>query len=416
MKIAVISDMHIGPSTKAQDFCPRKLLKNNPDRFDGLVEGFVKDFYTFIEESDIRADYLLVCGDITDDAHPEEVKIASEFLKKARDHLHVPEQHMFFVPGNHDADWTFFDENDSTGIKWAQRYVAFNYPQFVFNDVNNLEGSEGCLFENNYFKLWRNEDLVVLGYNSSSTDTKDAKVHCGEIVQKHLVEIDTVLKAHNLKDDHRVKVCVVHHHLRNFPLPKPSNRDYSIAVNAEGLLELMGKYKFDFLVHGHRHHSYFSSHSHPVPILAAGSFSVSLGTELEGLSSNQFHLIEMEKTENDKVVGVVKSWSHNALGWSKSEECKSTRCLGHLRPFGYTLSDSEVARKFKESIRKTKETGKQCFFLRRDVMRICKEVDFLIEMQSEIHDWCKEYICCELGLDIKMCEDGDIIFISKEPA
>ena len=416
MKIAVISDLHIGPSTKAQDFCPKKLLKNNQGRFDGLVEGFVNDFYCFIEKSDIRADYLFVCGDITDDAHPEEVKIASEFLKNAKEHLHIPGNHMYFVPGNHDADWTFYDENDSTGIKWAQRYVALKSPLFVFNDINNRAGSEGCLFENNYFKLWENDELVVLGYNSSSKDSKGTKIHCGEIVQEHLAEIDAVLKAHQLTDDKRVKVCVVHHHLRNFPLPKPSNRDYSIAVNAEGLLDLLGKYKFDFLVHGHRHHSYFSSHSYPVPILAAGSFSVSLGTELEGLASNQFHLIEMDKTDSGKVVGVVKSWSHNAIGWCKSEECTATRCLGYLRPFGYTLSDDEVAKKLKEAICKICEKMVHSFSLRDDVMKICTEVKFLTESQSEIKDWCKENVCYELGLDIKMCDDGDIIFISKEPA
>src|ERR1022692_3586827 len=70
----------------------------------------------------LKADYLILPGDMTHSARPEEVQIASEFIGKACAALSVNPNNIVFVPGNHDVDWSVFDKPDTTGFRRAQRY------------------------------------------------------------------------------------------------------------------------------------------------------------------------------------------------------------------------------------------------------------------------------------------------------
>lgn len=413
MRIAVISDLHIGPQAKAQDLCPAECIKLKDD-FDALSSGFASAFINFIGDSKLTADYLLVCGDVTDDAHPMEVKLASSFLCEIREKLEVPNDHLVFVPGNHDADWTFYDPTDKTGIKWMHRYVALQSEKFIFKDINDRQNSCGNLFSDNYYKIWLFNDLVVLGYNSASTDNRDVKPHCGEIVQDHISEIRNQLNTViNGNDDPRLKICVVHHHLRNIPLPKPNNRDYSIAINGELLISLLQDFRFDFIIHGHRHHSYFDASHNPIPILSAGSLSALLGTEMTELTSNQFHMIDIERDSRRNVVGMVKSWSHKAGQWLPSEENAETKCLGHIRTFGYSLSDPEICARVLEAFGEIMRGKPSLFKWNDSIVTRCPDARHIVENQALIEDWCYKNVATRFKVDIMSLKNGDIAFLVK---
>ena len=412
MKIAVVSDLHIGPGAKAQDLCPLECVKKK-DHCVESSDGFVSAFLKFISSNNLTADYLLVCGDITDDAHPMEVKMASSFLRQIREKLSVPDCHSVFVPGNHDSDWTFYDPTDKTGIKWSQRYLAFRSSQFIFKDINLNQGVQGDLFSNNYFKVWTIEDLVVLGYNSASTDNRDVTPHCGEIVQGHLSAIRNQLNTVFQRDDSRLKICIVHHHLRNIPLPKPSNRDYSVAINGESLISLLQDLKFDFIIHGHRHHSYFDAMHNPIPILAAGSLSALLGTEMTELTSNQFHMIDIERDAHGNAVGTVKSWSHKAGLWMPSEENRDTRCLGHIRSFGYTLSDPNMRNRVLAAFGSIMNAHPSYFKWNDSIVACCPEAGHVIEDQEMIAEWCNNNVSTKFNVEVMQLKNGDIAFLVK---
>ena len=245
MRVAVLSDMHIGMGAKAQDLCPLCLVdKENQVKFYGKQKDYLDRFLTFLEKENLKADYLLIPGDMTESAHPEEVSLASKALIKIREKLEVPENKVVYVPGNHDVDWDILDPRDSTKTRWRHRYMALNESQFIFDSINKRGIPNGDLLQNNYFNIWGYEDFVVLGYNSASTDKKGEKVHHGDIVIDHVKAIENVLKTMDLSNDRRIKVCLVHHHLRNYPLPTPVDYVPSTANNGECLIDLLLKYAF----------------------------------------------------------------------------------------------------------------------------------------------------------------------------
>ena len=253
MKIAILSDLHVGPSAKAQDLCPIECAGDS-NKYREKVENYIDDFHNFLSGENITADYLLVPGDITQDAHPMEVQLASGFLHGVQKQLGVADDHLLFVPGNHDADWNMYDSNDKTGLKWSHRYLALQSSKFIFDSINRRPNAKGNLFDAPFFKMWEFDDLIVVGYNSASRDTKETKVHCGDIVRENLNELESVLRTLPQNKDSKVRIGLLHHHLRNFPLPKPSDRDYSMASNGEDFIELLRKYHLDFIVQGHSHH------------------------------------------------------------------------------------------------------------------------------------------------------------------
>lgn len=412
MKIAIMSDLHIGPSAKAQDLCPIECA-GDTSKYQEKFKNYIQDFHAFLVAENIAADYLLVPGDITQDAHPMEMKLASEFLRGVQNRLSIADDHLLFVPGNHDADWTLYDANDKTGLKWEHRYLALKGSDFIFDSINRNRNAVGDLLCTPFFKLWQFDDLVVVGYNSASRDTKDTKTHCGDIVKEHLDQLEAELKKLPQDRDSRIRIGMVHHHLRNFSLPKPSDRDYSIASNGEDLIDLLRKYHFDFIVHGHRHHSHFAGRALPMPILSAGSFSAILETSLAQLTTNQFHVVEIQRDASRDVVGFVRSWSNTVLGWSRSEENKQSRCLGYERPFGKTLNSRDLSDKVVKAFERVCSRNVQFFTWKDDVVKECPEVIYLVENVEDVIAWCQQNVCQRFNLDLKQGAERDIFFISK---
>lgn len=99
LNIAAIGDLHIGRAARALDLCPYEDNGNAPDR------DYLGAFDQLLSQYRISADYLLIAGDITDRGQPDEVKLASDVVSRIAKALTVPEERVFLVPGNHDADW-----------------------------------------------------------------------------------------------------------------------------------------------------------------------------------------------------------------------------------------------------------------------------------------------------------------------
>lgn len=95
--------------------------------------------------------------------------------------------------------------------------------------------------------------------------------------------------------------------------------------NAAGLLDVISKYQFDFIVHGHKHIPRFKMEikddGHPLNILCAGSFSASLDHKYFEAVGNNFHLIDFHDRcpESKYVRGSVRTWTHfSGRGWTPS--------------------------------------------------------------------------------------------------
>lgn len=317
--LAIISDLHIGRTARAKELCPHSDHK-------GIDEKYIKKFFKFIDEEGIKADYLILPGDITGKADPLEFELASTLITKIGDKLGLPDSKILFVPGNHDKDWSIFtpNEEDRTGVRAAQAYQSLKNENWIFDQI--LSGSDGDMLSESCFTIWDFEDLIVVGYNSSSHDEPDASPHYGLIredslalISRKLTDIDQLNK--------KIKIFLVHHHPIQYSNHIPDRPDHSIMTNSGNLMKLLRNYKFDLLLHGHKHIPHFTPQvidsAFPLVIFGAGSFSSQLDYTYIGHANNLFHLLEIDgrDDETDCITGYLNNWSFlTGHGWKPSRE------------------------------------------------------------------------------------------------
>lgn len=340
LKIAIISDLHIGHGVRSKDLCPHA----DTNRID---EKYLSKFLDFVKAEHIQANYLVIPGDITGKAHPEEFRLASEVLLQIGAALGVPEEKILFVPGNHDKNWNAIPpgESDATGVFAKQMYAPLQHDAWIFERA--MRRSPHYMLSDNCLGIWTFDDLILVGYNSSHHDDRNAKVHHGLITESSLQWLDTQLQAMDLPKQ-KVKVFLVHHHPIQYSDHIPDVPDFSVMTNAENLLNLLNKFKFDLLLHGHKHMPHFKTQitnsSFPLVILGAGSFSYQLEWAYNQHASNQFHLLEIEGRDEDEecIFGLLRNWSYlSGHGWKASQKHDG---ILHQLGFG-TYTSSAVLKK-----------------------------------------------------------------------
>lgn len=283
----------------------------------------------------LRADYLIVPGDISDRAQPEEFELASTIISECATAFGLGLDRILFVPGNHDVDWAELKLPDTTGFRRSQRYAALRHKSWIFHGI--LESGQQDLLEPPFFALWQYDDLLALGYNSAWHDEPDTVTHHGLIAEEHVGSLAEFLEKVDLSPA-RLRLFFVHHHPVQYSDPIPNEPDFSAMTNSPKLLKILQQYNFDLLVHGHKHAPKFATYSvdgaFPLAILAAGSFSATLDPRWSGYVNNQFHMIEIAgRDENHECIyGLVRSWTYLCgHGWLPSE---SNNGIRHLLPFG----------------------------------------------------------------------------------
>jgi hypothetical protein len=349
MNFAVMSDLHVGLSARAKDLCPvpPATPRKNRNRYNAKTDDAYKQrFFEFVNRENITADYLALPGDITNKANPREVHLASEFILRAADALGVPHDKILFAPGNHDVDWSVFDPNDTTGVRWGQRYEPIGHNNFHFRKL--VEQGAGDVFSAPHFIVWDFEDLLAVSYNSASHDSpiSENAAHHGLADPAHLDAIRAHLESIGPPDG-RLRLFLVHHHPLDFSNPIPRTPDFSLMTNAESLLSLLHENSFDLLIHGHKHHPRFETHStqtYPhIAILCSGSFSAEIDTQWAGTIDNQFHLVSVtgRAGSENRIQGRITSWTNNHYrGWIPSEE--PTGGIHHIIPFGSYVMPQEL--------------------------------------------------------------------------
>lgn len=309
LKVAVISDLHIGDMAKGKDFSPEKTENAS-------VENYLQEFADFIAREKVSADYLLVTGDISNKAKDSEFGLASELIAKIAQILGVDRNHVLFCPGNHDISWPAIvshkDAGASEELIAKAKYLNLLKPGLIFSD--SQARGVGRFDDAPYFVAWNFDDVNVFSLNSAIYDGPDTKPHCGEIKSEQLVALESLLDKH--LDKSKLNIFILHHHPKQYHDRTFREGDTSGMINADGLLHLLSKKEIDFIVHGHKHIPRFdmeiNSDGHPLWILCSGSFSSRLDDRHFGGVGNFFHVIDFHSRckENGWSRGVVKSWTH----------------------------------------------------------------------------------------------------------
>ncbi len=354
MKILVISDLHVGMKARALDFCTSTSGSTSP-----LVEDYISDLKDHVTKVGLEATHLVIAGDITETAEPSEFRLASERIKDVQETFGIEQKNTFFVPGNHDSNWSHEQEASENGKSETesreQKYTNIRESTFFNEILSNAAYSN--YYQDPYASIWVNDEIIVLGINSSAYDKYSKEIKFGEVNLKCLETIEHNLNNIIPKDNKkRFRLLLTHHHPVQYTDRTFEEPDYSQMKNAEDFLKFASRNEFDFIVHGHKHIPRFDSklhnEGHCVNILSSGSFSAQLKEWHNGVA-NFLHIIEHKDycEENGYSRGEVKTWAYfKNHKWKKS--ISERDYISHKEHFGFIASKHKIIKILKSIINK----------------------------------------------------------------
>lgn len=345
MKIAVISDIHIGPKSISEDLCTLKEGKKDVN--------FLDRFEDFIRTEGINVDYLILPGDVTEISSNEEIVLANSVIPRILDVLSVEKENVILAPGNHEQDFSSINPVD-LGSEWQCEKYEYVLNDCVYKDF--VEDENNHVFNSQRFCIKKYNNIAFVAYNTSWDDMIG-----GDVTSHGMVDVDDLRLIQNKLDGFDgVKIFVLHHHIKIISNPIARYKDFSVINNADVLLDFLHENSFTLAVHGHKHLSKINvdcnSSMHPVTILASGSFSATLPSAYQGHSANQFHVIDIESLDGNNACGFIKSWAYViGKGWIKGTDVTG---LKYQEEFGYYINE-EICSNYINEIVENNYAGQQ---------------------------------------------------------
>jgi len=168
--------------------------------------------------ADRRPHLVVVSGDLTQRAKPEQFRAARRFV----DAMQAP---SIVVPGNHDV------------------------PMYrVWERLLSPLGAYRKHFSADLEPIYRDEELVVVGINSAFNWTVDN----GRIVPRQVREVGRLLAA---EPPGLARLAVIHHPFT----PPPRLGRYKLLRNAAATMEMLSKSGVEMVLCGHQHQAYVRS-------------------------------------------------------------------------------------------------------------------------------------------------------------
>jgi 3',5'-cyclic AMP phosphodiesterase CpdA len=191
----------------------------------------------------LRPGFVVVSGDLTQRAKPEQFRQARAFV----DRFPVP---SLVVPGNHDVP-------------------LYRLWERVFDPY----GAYRKYFSPELEPVYRDSEMLVVGINTAFGWTfKD-----GRITLRRLLEVEQVLRS---VPDETFKIVVAHHHL----IPPPNFGTQQVLANAYEAIDLFSSAGVDLILSGHLHQAYIGNSEEfypkgrpPVVILHSGTTTSNRG-------------------------------------------------------------------------------------------------------------------------------------------
>jgi 3',5'-cyclic AMP phosphodiesterase CpdA len=401
LRIAHISDLHVGHENRGLDMCPHEL---KPSEKIGRADDYVATFESLVRTAEFKAAgpiaMLCVTGDISNRAHAEEFVYADKAIRRIATALELPEQQVFYVPGNHDVHWPVMQMDPKNF--WADyRYAPLLQEGLTFKS-RATSTSQGAFDKPPYFVAWEHANVLVIAVNSAAYDGPDSEFHPGAIQQETVDALQTYLKT-KTREETQLRLCLLHHHPFPMSEPIPNVPDPTLVTNAENFLNVLAEHYFDLVLHGHKHQPRLKTHlinnAHPFVSMCAGSFSAVLHPLHFDGSSNLFHVVNVHGRDKDSggIKGNVQSWTHKAGG--KWEPSHLLRGIPAVEAFGSQATRTQVRADVKSALESHMKSNPFCRW--DDILQIHAHLEHV--RADVLHPLMLE-VSQELGLDMA----GDI--------
>jgi len=291
-------------------------------------------------------DLIVISGDVTQRATPEEFSIARDFVERLLFLVNKDRNKVILVPGNHDINWDLAARAyspSSEGEFVNQRKQDEPYTQLVKRapsgsywrkDPNVYElrlDPFKQFYESFYgdrtFPLIRSEmysihdlsrelNIVVIGFNSC--DEIDACRESGKLVsldRRAFINTDAIYRAAQEAQQidgfhHTIRIAVFHHNITSL-----NHGDDFLDPKYLRILKLQG---FSFCVHGHAHTDSYdifdATTSRVMPVVGAGSLAAPYRDRPPAVPMG-YNLIAIDKS-NGKVYVHTRSHDESNLTWA----------------------------------------------------------------------------------------------------
>ncbi|MCW3124823.1 MAG: metallophosphoesterase [Bacteroidetes bacterium] len=253
IQILHFSDMHFGKHN----------IGHSPDP-DDAIDGY-KDIATLItddlkklESEDGNLDSPLIValsGDFTQIAAHNEFAQAKVFLDKLISskllNREVTKEEIFMIPGNHDVVFDKSSENER-----FQPYCSF-YNEF-FDGVRPYQLPHKAIGLTQIHIRNQNGNKTLVAeinccmYVQKDTINQSKGQVSMESIQKLKNDLEGLEKDESLKE--YIKIAIIHHHVVLLPSLIEPGRGIDAVQNAQALLELLSKFNFHLILHGHKHY------------------------------------------------------------------------------------------------------------------------------------------------------------------
>jgi 3',5'-cyclic AMP phosphodiesterase CpdA len=320
VKLLVLSDLHAAddrfelsvsrraPRSRSRSPETRASWLNYADRFEDARDP-IRSLIRLIEAEEIRADHLVVPGDICDKANGAALKLAWQELESVRSELGAST--TIATAGNHDLDSRYRANTYDPRAELLQ--LAPEFP------VTNVLARANFWAYGVAALVLGHIRFVVLN-SCTAHGGQQSEIDHGRLSQVALDQLRMILSQPTAASLH---VLVCHHHPHPLPLGNVGQDDRM--VDGEVLLEVLDDSDLDWLiVHGHRHMArltYAGGSAASPAVLAAGSAAVALDPPLSTRTRNQVHLVTLHSSSGAPMRGTVDSWSYSpACGWEQASD------------------------------------------------------------------------------------------------
>lgn len=291
LSVVIFSDLHCHPSGNGSNDTYLKTDMLRVPVLDHPVESAIEMF----KREGLRTDLTLCPGDFTNKSDRQGFISGWDFTLEL--HKELNGKMIIATLGNHDIDsyGTISDYSFETA-----RGIKKGFPFVDSNDCDTFWSKGGDFIESKEFRV-----LVI---NSSHFHYSKKAAGAGKVSDELLDYIDNYLSN---KSDDKINIVLAHHHPIDHSRLDLGEEDK--IIKADRLLELLGKYKFDLFVHGHKHDPLLRYHhcissNHYLPILSSGSFSSTTNISFTG-KRNTFHKIDILKENSSQGKGRIRTWT-----------------------------------------------------------------------------------------------------------
>jgi predicted phosphodiesterase len=321
IKIAVVSDLHCHhPNNGLAETLLLSTAARKP-----ILQHPVSALRELINKEGLSVDALLMPGDITNRVDSQGMNTGWAFICEIAECLKT--KNVIPTLGNHDVA----SRDTKTDPFALAKGLLPDFP---------MAGQAGIEFWANGFCFVEFDHLRVLVINSAATHTNATAAEHGYVSDQQLESIEKFLGTAQRK---RFNIAICHHH----PL---LHEDIGLGTsdvmeNGSKLTSLLAKYRFDLIVHGHKHHPRLTYVEAPqLAVFAAGSFAAAIHGGLATRTRNLFHTIELHEAAGppEHRRGIIRTWQFQfAKGWTPASIHAAD--FPHMTGFGSQLSVEAIA-------------------------------------------------------------------------